>query len=283
MMQLPGGLCIDGVLDKRFLFKPVTGQLEMVLSESALQADSLPARVTQILSEALEMLAGDVASEEYVRALSVGDRQFLMRRLAIHIEDALLWLTAKCGECGEAFDVSLRLSELPVKPAGDKFPETVVDMPSGRLKVRVPTGDDQESIASVRDDCRAMQMLLTRLISSEATTAEGEVFDLASLDEAQLSTIETVIEAMAPEVASEMVTHCPHCEMGNRIPISPYGCMERSVGELFSEIHALAANYHWSEQDILALPRGRRHTYLSLLDRQQGMQSRGNHIEAGWS
>ncbi|MCF6324895.1 MAG: hypothetical protein L3J89_11335 [Gammaproteobacteria bacterium] len=282
MMQLPGGLYIDGVLDKRFLFKPVTGQLEMALSESALLANSLPARVTKILSEALEMLAGDVVSEKQVRALSVGDRQFLMHRLAIHIDDALLWLTARCGECGEAFDISLRLSELPVKLAGDAFPATVVEMPSGRLKVRVPTGDDQESIASVRDDSRAMQMLLTRLISFEITTAEDEVFDLASLDEAQLTTIETAVEAMAPEVASEMATHCPHCEMENRIPISPYGCMTRSVGELFSEIHALAANYHWSEQEILALPRGRRHTYLSLLGRQQGMQSRGNHVDTGW-
>jgi hypothetical protein len=34
----------------------------------------------------------------------------------------------------------------------------------------------------------------------------------------------------------------------------------------------LALHYHWSEQDILALPAGKRRRYLALLARQLGRQ-----------
>ena len=35
--------------------------------------------------------------------------------------------------------------------------------------------------------------------------------------------------------------------------------------ELHREIHFLAIHYHWSEADILALPRQKRHLYQRLL------------------
>lgn len=38
-----------------------------------------------------------------------------------------------------------------------------------------------------------------------------------------------------------------------------------SADLLLTEVHALALHYHWSERDILALPRARRRRYLALL------------------
>ena len=38
-----------------------------------------------------------------------------------------------------------------------------------------------------------------------------------------------------------------------------------NVDRLYTEVHHLALHYHWSERDILALPRGRRQRYLGLL------------------
>lgn len=38
-----------------------------------------------------------------------------------------------------------------------------------------------------------------------------------------------------------------------------------NVERLYLEVHHLALHYHWSERDILLLPRGKRQRYLALL------------------
>ncbi|WP_158497826.1 DUF6760 family protein [Pseudoxanthomonas suwonensis] len=37
---------------------------------------------------------------------------------------------------------------------------------------------------------------------------------------------------------------------------------------LYEETHVLAMHYHWSEPQILALPRSKRQRYLALIARQ---------------
>ena len=285
MMQLPGGISNDGCLKRSFCFKPVTGQLELALKECATQASHHTAlthseQVTNVLCEALEMLADEAVNRTRIKELCVGDRQFLMRRLAIHIDDALVWLATKCGACGESFDVSLRYSELPVKPAGAQFPTTVIKLDQGQFNVRVPNGLDQEFIAAIDNDDEATSVLLSRIISlagkASNQTDETVEIDIAGINKNQLALIEEVVELMAPEVATEVLATCPHCNTGNRVPVSPYSCMEQTGNNLYLEIHALAFNYHWSEHEILAMPRDRRHVYLGLIDRGHKLNSNNN-------
>ena len=40
-----------------------------------------------------------------------------------------------------------------------------------------------------------------------------------------------------------------------------------SQDRLYEEVHYLALHYHWAEQAILRLPRGKRQRYLGLLAR----------------
>jgi hypothetical protein len=84
---------------------------------------------------------------------------------------------------------------------------------------------------------------------------------------------------MAPEIATHLQTHCPSCETENHLPISAYATLQRPVGDLYAEIHRLANTYHWSESDILGLPRARRQIYLQLIDQSRGMQNRQSFIE----
>jgi hypothetical protein len=273
-MELPGGFLIGGVFRRSFRFKPVTGALELALSESGWSARNHPARVTAVLCAALDSLGDENAvGSDLVRNLSVGDRQFLMRRLAAHIDDRLFWLTVRCAVCGEKIDVPVRHSDLPVKPAGEKYPETTVETRIGALRVRVPTGADQEAIADIEDDDAALRVLLARITSAQDWDRGGRGLDVSSLSREDLAAIESTVEAMAPEVAAHVLTGCPYCDRENLVPISPYGCLEKSVGELFSEIHQLAFCYHWSEREILSLPRSRRQVYLDLIDWSRGMHS----------
>jgi hypothetical protein len=47
------------------------------------------------------------------------------------------------------------------------------------------------------------------------------------------------------------------------------------INRLYEEVHVLATHYHWSESDILALPRRKRLRYLDLIARQLGQESEG--------
>ena len=45
-----------------------------------------------------------------------------------------------------------------------------------------------------------------------------------------------------------------------------------SIEMLYEEIHVLALHYHWSEADLLGLPRTKRRRYLGLVARQHARE-----------
>lgn len=48
-----------------------------------------------------------------------------------------------------------------------------------------------------------------------------------------------------------------------------------NLDRLYQEVHHLALHYHWSEAEILRLPRGKRQRYLGLLLRHVEQRSDG--------
>lgn len=249
-MLLPGGIVKDGERRRGFGFRPVDGALEAALAEAA-EASSMPGAVTAVLAAALAELGGEPATEETVRDLAVGDRQFLARQLSVHLGHDPVWLTAVCRECGESFDFEVRQADLPVKEAGESFPYAQ----TGGLRLRVPTGADQEAIAGLSDE-RAVNALFERC------RIEGE---------GEMSAAEAAVEEASPEVALAALAACPACGAGNEVAVDPYLGLPAHGEELFAEVHLLASSYHWSEAEILALPRSRRRLYLRLIDRLRGV------------
>lgn len=269
-MHLIGGIWDGTALRRDFSFKPVTGELELLLGELAARPLSQPERVSHLLTAALDDLGGQAADWPRVHGLAVGDRQHLMRQLSARLGSDLLWLNARCHACGEGFDVQIRQSAMPVKSAGASFPTTTVTLRGREIRLRAPTGADQAAIAAVSEPVQAETALLQRLIES------APAFAVDGLDSAEIAQLEAAIEEVAPEVATEALTRCTACEAKNLVPVDPYLCLSPGGGELLVEIHTLASNYHWSETAILALPQQRRKRYLELIDRQRGMIGRGD-------
>lgn len=267
-MELLGGLLEGGKKHRDFRFAPVSGAVELILAESLAESANHPARVTRVLCEALDTLAGKPVTRQTVRSLCVGDRQFLMRQLSALVEPGIRWQTTRCGDCGELFEISYEHAALPVKPAGEGFPRVRVETGQGKVWVRSPTGEDQEDLASIEDDQRALELLLSRLVSP---VDEGKALQLDRLDDQDRAMIEQAVEEISPEVATQSQSHCPQCDALNLVDISPYACLARSLGPLFEELHTLALHYHWSEQAILNLPKSRRRLYLDLIDRSRNM------------
>lgn len=262
-MCLPGGYWHNGTVDRTYAFKPVTGHIELALYECKTKADSLPVMVTQVLTAALDSVGGTEAAVDAVRSLSVGDRQFLMRRLAIHLGDDEFWLTAGCSYCRKPMDALIQLESLPVKRAKDRFPFVDVQTRQGVFRFRVPNGSDQEAIVPLANESEALRALIQRLV----VMGNGVPFKAELADEDEIRTIEAALEETAPEIATEVHASCPNCGGENRVAVEPYDCLLSIDDTIFSEIHRMASQYHWSECDILSLSRNRRKRYLRLIDR----------------
>jgi hypothetical protein len=267
-MTLPGGLWRHGECRRDWSFRPLTGEIEMSILEAGRGSESVPQRVTAVLSTVLAELGGAAAQRDAVRALSVADRQYLMRRIASLIGLEESWIAARCLTCGAGFDVPVRESELPVKPAGEGYPFADVETSLGPVRFRVPVGADQEAIAAIPDLQAARRALALRCaVAPLSGELSGELSD-EDLDRA-----EQALEAIAPEVATQAQAACPDCGRPATVELDPYHCLGAAPGGLFLDIHILASAYHWSEKEILALPRERRRLYLSFVDRSRGMVS----------
>ncbi|MDF2177347.1 hypothetical protein P2G88_03695 [Aliiglaciecola sp. CAU 1673] len=265
-MELPGGLITEGRLRKDFSFVPLTGDWELFVRELGQRVSGSPQWVTELLFHSLSSIGGEEVNKARVCALSVGDRQYLLRQLAKLLDDGPHWLTATCRCCEEPFDLSFSHSQLPVKEAGEGYPQKTVSLGKHPVSIRVPTGEDQHAISHLSAE-RALDTLLSRLVGCEPSLS------ISALSAEQRQQIETVCEEMAAEISSEIITHCPHCEAENRIDVSPNRFLQRAGQTLLTEVHSIALAYHWDESTILKLPRARRQTYLNLIDQSRGMRS----------
>lgn len=268
-MRLPGGILRDGRRLRDFAFLPLTGAVELALAEAAEADCPMPVRVTAALVATLEQVGGEAAVPAKVADLSVGDRQFLMGRLAVGLGLGEHWLTANCGSCGERFDFSVNRSDLPVKGAGEGYPFAAVETSLGPCRFRVPTGTDQEMLAGLDDEDEALRCLVERCL---VALPDGYRGTAAAFTPGDVARIEAALEDVAPELAVTVQAACPACGASHVIDVDPYVALSlHAGGGLLHEIHLLAATYHWGEAEILALPLDRRRRYLDLIDRARGM------------
>src|SRR5262249_34730219 len=156
--------------------------------------------------------------------------------------------------CGTPFDLAVDFDALPVGEAGPGFPFVTVQTEAGPVVLRVPTGSDEVAIGTLSDAVQAERALLRRCV------VRGELPE--ALSASDLAQIETALDEISPWVVTELAGSCPACGATHPVALDPYVVMRRSARELLDEVHTLAWHYHWSEAEILALPRERRHLYL---------------------
>lgn len=273
-MQLPGGIWHNGDRHRDFAFKPLTGVVELNIINTSTCEGSLPGLVTATLATALEHVGGKMPTPEHLERLCVADRQFLMQRLAINQKMDDLWLTSSCAKCKCDFDFFIKLSELPIKEAEADYPFTTAKTSLGLCYMRAPTGADQVAIAFIEDIDSALRLLVSRCIISltgkKGKTKKVEIA-VEKFTADDFEKIESALERISPEVTTTIQAECPQCRQNNWVEVDPYICLTNNTSDLLSEIHVLASTYHWSEAEILALPRNRRHHYLALVDRARGM------------
>lgn len=268
---LPGGYWSGTQLEKDVIFRPLNGYIEQTLSEAEAFEASTPRLVSRLLGEVIEKIGDTDFGPDEAASLCIADRQWLMLQLATLLNGDRTWLTSPCKHCESTMDIPVNLSELPVTLAGKNFPHFRCRIGEADIDLRVPTGADQEMLTGI-DEAAAPLFLLERCVVAVDGKAPGKRW-LAALSDEAIESIEAVLEEESPSIATTLALSCPECGKEQHVTFNPYGFFYRDGFELLDEIHVLALHYHWSERDILNLPRTRRRSYLKLIERSIGMEA----------
>ncbi len=266
--MLPGGICEDGQHRRDYAFHSLTGALELAVAEAAESTAPVPERVTTILACALADLGGKAPTVSRVTAMCVGDRQYLMTRLAAILGVERQWRTARCGSCGNDYDVLVDLAAVPVQEAGRGYPRTRTRTGLGRLTLRVPDGADQLAVTGNLSSQACLVRLAARCVLSLDGRPAPEIDELERrITASDLAQINAALDRLAPQLPTSVRTSCPDCRAAQRLPLDPYLVLSScSADTVLAEIHQIARCYSWSQAEILSLPTARRRRYLALLE-----------------
>ena len=105
------------------------------------------------------------------------------------------------------------------------------------------------------------------LLHACVTTPAGE--PLADLPAPAQAQVAEALARLDPQADLLIDLTCPNCGAALQVPFDPAAYLFDELAAraevLYREVHLLALNYHWSEREILAMPRGKRQMYLGML------------------
>jgi hypothetical protein len=173
------------------------------------------------------------------------------------------------ADCGARIDVAFHIEEYLAhhRPSTARGVEAADEPGWFRLKhtpgscaFRLPTATDQLQVAAARNPKRE---LIRRCIRP------------ADIPARLLKRVETAMEALAPSLSRSLQGQCPECEMS----VEMYFDVQQFVvselcdqaATIYEDVHLLALHYHWSQAEILALPRKRRMRYGEKLRQERSL------------
>lgn len=278
---LPHGLYDeDGVCHRDVVLRPLTGREEAALGSGGGSASA-------ILAACIERIGGyDEVDPAMAAALTRGDRAHLLLHLRAAMFGDRLSLIVPCPSpsCSALADMDLSIAEIaPARPV--PAPEPIAaDTPDGPARLREPTGADDEIVAAAGGDRRARSARLwSRLVLDLAGRGPLAPEQWAALPAPTRHAVARRLAEASSAPDLVFVARCPSCAALLEVELDPLALLadELRLGadRLVVEVHCLAFHYHWSEAEILALPRARRWRYLELV----GRQLEGRPLLEAWS
>ena len=283
---LPGGyLDPEGGLHRAAELVPLGGKEEELLAGRG----SGPTLVSEVLARCV-LRIGEVepVTPRLARRLLVADRQYLLLKLRQLTFGDRVRGRASCPwpDCGEGVDVDFSLADVPVRgleePAAEltmrlspeastAVAESPRDARGLEVRFRLPNGGDEERLAGLVEDneAEALSALLERCVLALDGNSSPEADRISALSPRARAEIEAEMEARAPCLGLEMAARCPACERRFTLPFALrdffFGELATGLDLLYREVHYLAYHYHWSEGEILEMPRDKRRAYIDVL------------------
>jgi len=232
-----------------------------------------PALVTDILECCATVINGMSPDRNLLWALTVGTRiEWLLRIIGMGAFNAALPMRCLNEQCGETVEVELTLDEL-LAIQSEPLDLITVDCGGQFLQLRKPSGLDQREWATQEfpNERAAVSAMVQALVVGEESRAESE---LPAIDDEWLLAIDRLMQDEDALVNFSLKVICPCCEntMNVEIDLQTLAIerLHQSQQRLLGTVHQLAKHYHWSEQEIFAVPAWRRLHYLKVLKKELG-------------
>jgi hypothetical protein len=198
--------------------------------------------------------------------LTVTDFEFALLTLRSNLfgEEIACVLNCPNPDCGERVEIAFHVSDFiadmrPVQPRGvqqDTARTGWFRLDGIPAVFRLPTVCDQVDVIGQADAV----VRLTRLC-----------IDPPDLPARQRARIERAMEGLAPELSRAIEGVCPQCAQmltgAVYVPLLVMDELRRAAAGVQDDVHWIASVYHWSEVEILALPRGRLRHYAERIRR----------------
>jgi hypothetical protein len=176
------------------------------------------------------------------------------------------------SECHEPIEVELGLAELmALQRQAQAHPFVSVQLGEQVFRLRRPSGLDQ-------------RMWLEQVFEEEAAMVWGMIQSLLLEplpdqlnsrwlgQDGWVDAFNQAMEEMDPLVNFRLGVNCPYCETQKTYVIDLGALalqrLQKMQQHLLRSIHRLARHYHWSEAEILAIPRWRRDYYLTQIEQE---------------
>ena len=275
MDMLPGGYWDSaGKLHREFTLTTLTGHEEELLARA--RQPQTAALVTEVLSRCLVRLGTlSPVPPAVVRQLLIADRQYLLLKLRQQTFGDLVRASLICPwpDCGERVSIDFPISAVPVEEEQERAPshQMTLSADGKRVTFRLPTGADQEELSAhlADNEAEALTMLLSRCVLRMGSAEPPEADHVAALPALARLEIEDRMRQLAPKVEQTLEAVCTECGRTFAAPFDIhrffFGELRTDATTLYQEVHYLAYHYHWSESEIMAMTRDKRHTYIEVL------------------
>lgn len=235
-----------------------------------------PVVETQILWRCTQNGGGERPPEDFFWELEIGKRtQCLLIIAALSEKVQVLTIELRCSnpECGQELEFDFSLEELMKLHPDDTMEKGIaVKIGADEFVFRRPLGRDQldwlnRSFSDAETAARVMAETLS--VGDRKPQWESRGFG-----EDRMQAVNAAIAASDPLVGFQLRIECPDCGREDvHVPdlgALALGRLQGAQNRLLETIHALASRYHWTEEQILAIPPWRRSRYLSLMAREDG-------------
>jgi hypothetical protein len=292
LFALAGGyVAHDGAIHREVKLSPLTGRLEELLADVTPGVCSASV-VTDLLAGCVERVGAlPMIDPDLIRGLLVGDREYLLVRLRQMEFGSEVYTVWHCDNtnCRKPMDIAFSIADLVIERKTvltrffthrlsaidfDSAPGKVGNCDNCEVEFRLPTGADQEALAAVfhADPGAAVDRLLARCVRRIGDGGGTGEASIARLTEDAKREIGGVMEQLAPQIAMELDLICPECHTSFVADFDFTAFflaeMKANLYWLEREVHLLARQYHWSEREILSLPRKKRRRYIQLLQEE---------------
>jgi hypothetical protein len=282
---LPGGYRdASGTVHREVELAPLSGREEELLA--GMQENAAARLITEVLCRCVARIgAVQPVTPDVARALLVADRQLLLLRIReLSFGDRCTGtLACPWPGCAAKVDIDFSTHDIPVRAADALTPTYRIELSDAAavvddagvahraVIVRLPTGADQEAIGAevMTNPARALTLLLERCVVGADPPVEDTTDLVQRLSPRARQEIEAALEERAPALDLEMALTCPECGRAFTAPLDItdffFGELRTSRDLLYRQVHYIAFHYHWSEREILALPREKRLAYIDIL------------------